>query len=406
MGSSPIRGTRKSNCLFVRRLDFWLRAYARKQMEFAEECVYLEKRKQMSSVLKNKFLAAAMTLLAVVSCKNASIDCVVKGTVQGVKDGAVLVLNDDWNKWKVISTTTVENGTFEFHPRISAPTHVYLYATNPEDVFANPYEGGQLKDFFLESGTIIVDVHAEDEHDMATGATGTVLNDAFHKIKAADPDAREALWEEAISDEQTNLLALVYAANFPDDLARASEIIDRLSPDRAKTYKRYISTLKKNLVRRAERAERRKQAAEAEVSLVGQHYFDMEYPNTEDRPVRLSAVVDDPGTRYVILDFWATWCMPCVGSIPMLKEVYAKYHDKGLEIYSISQDSKAKEWKAFVEEKEMTWINVLANSGSKVYKDYGIEFIPTVFLIDCRTGEILVHEGHPDLDAILSELLP
>ena len=90
----------------------------------------------------------------------------------------------------------------------------------------------------------------------------------------------------------------------------------------------------------------------------------------------------------------------------MLKEVYAKYHDKGLEIYSISQDSKAKEWKAFVEEKEMTWINVLAPVSGRVYKDYGIEFIPKVFLIDCRTGEILVHEGHPDLDAILSELLP
>ena len=360
----------------------------------------------MSSVFKTNFLVAATVLLAAVSCKNASVDCVVKGTVQGVEDGAELVLMDDWNKSKVIATTTVDNGTFEFQTRIPAPTHVYLYATNPEDVYANPYDGGQLKDFFLESGTVVVDVHAEDVSDMGTGATGTILNDAYSKIMAADPDEREALWEEAISDEQTNLLALVYAANFPDDLARASEIIDRLSPDRAKTYKRYISTLKKNLVRRAERAERRKQAAEAEVSLVGQHYIDMEYPNVDDTPVRLSAVVDDPGTRYVILDFWATWCMPCVGSIPMLKEVYAKYHDKGLEIYSISQDSKAKEWKAFVEKNEMTWINVLANSGSKVYKDYGIEFIPTVFLIDCRTGEILVHEGHPDLDAILAELLP
>ncbi|MBR6883905.1 MAG: TlpA family protein disulfide reductase, partial [Bacteroidales bacterium] len=108
---------------------------------------------------------------------------------------------------------------------------------------------------------------------------------------------------------------------------------------------------------------------------------------------------------YVILDFWATWCAPCVQSIPTLKEVYAKYHDKGLEIYSISQDSKAKEWKTFVAENEMTWINVLAKGG-KVYKDYGIQFIPTVFLIDCKTGEILVHEGHPDLDAILSGLLP
>ena len=359
----------------------------------------------MSSVFKINFLVAATVLLTVVSCKNSSIECVVKGTVQGVKDGAELVLQDEWNKFKVVSTTTVKDGAFEFHPGFSVPTHVYLYARNPEDVFGNPYDGGQLKDFFLEPGTVIVDVCADDEDDMTKGATGTVLNDAFHRIMAADPDAREALWEEAVNDEQTNLLALVYANDFPDDLTRAYEIIDRLSPDLAKTYKNYISVLKKNLVRRAETAERRKKAAEEEVNLVGEHYIDMEYRNTDDIPVRLSAVVDNPENRYVILDFWATWCLSCVESLPTLKEVYAKYHSKGLEIYSISQDSKAQEWKSFVEKNEMTWINVLA-SGGKVYKDYGIEFIPKVFLIDCQTGEILVHEGKPDLEAILSNLFP
>ena len=349
------------------------------------------------------FFFAVSIIIGISSCKQES--CTVKGTIEGVKEGAELVLMDEWNKFKVVSTTTVENGTFEFHPSFPVPTHVYLYASNPEDVYANPYEGGQLKDFFLEPGTVIVDVHADDEDDMTKGATGTVLNDAFHRIMAADPDAREALWEEAVNDEQTNLLALVYANDFPDDLTRAYEIIDRLSPDLAKTYRKYISTLKKNLVRRAEMAERKQKAAEEEVSLVGQHYIDMEYPDTDDILVRLSTVVDNPENRYVILDFWATWCGPCVKSIPTLKEVYAKYHSKGLEIYSISQDSKAKEWKSYVEKNEMTWINVLANGG-KVYKDYGIAFIPTVFLIDCRTGEILVHEGHPDLDAILSSLLP
>ena len=355
--------------------------------------------------MKTRFILfiAVSFLLGLSSCKYEY--CTVKGTIQGVKDGAELVLNDDWNKWKAISTTIVKDGTFEFHPRFKAPTHVYLYANNPEDVYANPYDGGQLKDFFLEPGTVIVDVHAEDENDMSTGATGTVLNDAYHKIMAADPDARETLWEEAISDEQTNLLVLVHADDYPDDLARETEILDRLSPDLAKAYKKCISTLKKNLVRRAEAAERRKKAAEEEINLVGQHYIDMEFPNTDDIPVRLSAVVDNPENRYVILDFWATWCGNCVKSIPMLKEVYAKYHDKGLEIYSISQDSKVKEWKAFVEKNEMTWINVLG-SGSKVFRDYSIEFIPKVFLIDCQTGEILVHEAYPDLDTILSDLLP
>lgn len=359
----------------------------------------------MRSVFKTNFLVAATVLLAAVSCKNASVDCVVKGTVQGVEDGAELVLLDDWNKSKVIATTTVDNGTFEFQTRIPAPTHVYLYATNPEDVYANPYDGGQLKDFFLESGTVVVDVHAEDVSDMGTGATGTILNDAYSKIMAADPDEREALWEDAISDEQTSLLALRHASSLPNDLPRAFELIDRLSPDLARTYKKPISALKKSLARRAKIAQSKKTALENEVSLVGQHYFDMDYPNVDDAPVRLSAVVDNPENRYVILDFWATWCLPCVESIPMLREVYAKYHDKGLEIYSISQDSKAKEWKSFLEKNEMPWINVLGIGGS-ASKDYGIEFIPRVFLIDCRTGEILVHESHPDLDAILSELLP
>ena len=338
--------------------------------------------------MKNKRLFPALFWLlgCLYACQSQAEYCTVKGTVQGVKDGAELVLQDDWNKNKVISTTTVENGAFEFHPRISTPTRVYLYATDPEDVYANPYDGGQLKDFFLEPGTIIVDVHAEDEMDMFTGASGTVLNDAYRAIQAANVDARDALWEEAVRDERTNLLALIYADRHSDDLDKASEILDRLSPDLAKTYKR-------------------RKAAEEAVSLVHQPYIDMEYPDTDNAPVRLSSVVNDPANSYVILDFWATWCAPCVQSIPTLKEVYAKYHDKGLEIYSISQDSKAKEWKTFVAENDMTWINVLAHGG-KVYKDYGIQYIPTVFLIDCKTGEILVHEAHPDLDAILSGLLP
>ena len=354
---------------------------------------------------KRLFPALFWLLVCLNACQPQAEYCTIKGTVQGVKDGAELVLQDDWNKNKVISTTTVENGTFEFHPRFRVPTHVYLYATDPEDVYANPYDGGQLKDFFLEPGTILVDVHAEDETDMGTGATGTVLNDTFQSIRAADEDAKEALWDEAIRDDKTNLLALVYADRVSDDRDKASEILGRLSPDRARTYRKYIATMKQNWVRRAEREESRKKAEEEAVNLVHQQYIDMEYPNTDNTPVRLSSVVNDPANRYVILDFWATWCAPCLEFIPKLKEVYAKYHDKGLEIYGISQDSKTQEWKSYVAEKEMTWINVLAHGG-KVYKDYAIQYIPTVFLIDCKTGEILVHEGHPDLDAILSELLP
>ena len=357
--------------------------------------------------MKKKHIISILSVLAIslVGCKSQSESCTVKGSVQGVKDGAELELQDAWNKFKVVATATVENGTFEFHPRFKAPTHVYLYAVDPKDVYANPLDWGQLKDFFLEPGTIIVDVHADDETDMYTGATGTVLNDAYHRIQTADDDAKEALWEEAVRDGRTSLLAIEYADNESGDLTRASEILNRLSPDQAKGYKKYIASMKKRWARRAKTEERRKNAAEEGVNLLHQHYIDMEYPDVDDNRISLSSIVANPANRYVILDFWATWCGPCVQSIPMLKDVYARYHDKGLEIYSVSLDSKTKEWKTFVAENGMTWVNVLGKDG-KAGRNYGVEFIPAVFLIDCKTGEILVNDAHPDLDSILSDLLP
>jgi thiol-disulfide isomerase/thioredoxin len=357
--------------------------------------------------MKKSHIISILSVLAVslVGCKSQSESCTVKGSIQGVKEGAELELQDEWNRFKVVATATVENGTFEFHPRFKAPTHVYLYAKDPKDVYANPLDGGQLKDFFLEPGTIMVDVHADDEADMGTGATGTVLNDAYHGIQTADDDAKEALWEEAIRDERTRLLAIEYADRESGDLTRASEILNFLSPDQAKDYKNYIATMKKRWERRAKAEERRKNAEEEGMNLLHQHYIDMEYPDVDNNRVSLGSIVANPANRYVILDFWATWCGPCVQSIPMLKDVYDHYHDKGLEIYSVSLDSKTKEWKTFVAENGMTWVNVLGKD-HKAGRDYGVEFIPSVFLIDCKTGEILVHDAHPDLDSILSDLLP
>ncbi len=357
--------------------------------------------------MKKSHIISVLTVMAIglVGCESQSEYCTVKGTIQGAKDGAQLVLYDDWNNSETVATATVENGTFEFHPSFKVPTHVYLYAKNPEDVHANPMDGGQLKDFFLESGTISVDVHAEDGNDMFTGATGTALNDAYHRILTANEDVQETLWEEAIRDEQTSLLALEYANKESSDLTKASEILNCLSPDQAKVYKKYISTMKKRWANRAKAEERRKKAAEEVAKLIHQHYIDMEYPDVDNNRVSLSSVVSNPANRYVILDFWATWCGPCVESIPTLKDVYTRYHDRGLEIFSVSLDSETNEWKTFVAENGMTWANVICKD-RKAVKDYSVALIPSVFLIDCKTGEILMNEGHPDLDTILSELLP
>ena len=358
--------------------------------------------------MKSKTLLAALGILMIAfsACQLHAEYCTVRGTVQGVSDGAELELQDAWNQFKVIASTTVENGSFEFHPRISVPTHVYLYAKNPKDVYANPWDGGQLKDFILEPGTVSVQVNAEDVSDMSTGAAGTPLNETYRKIQAADEDEKEALWEEAINDEKTNLLALRYADSNSRDPSLALEILDRLSPEHAKTYRRYISSLKKRIARNRKAEERRSQMESSPEDTLPalQYYIDMELPGLDGQRVSLKSVVENPANRYVLLDFWASWCAPCLKSIPELKEAYARYHDKGLEIFSVSQDSKTKDWEAAVSENGMTWVNVL-DKYRKAGKDYRVDYIPAVFLIDCKTGKILRRDGQPDFEAILSGLL-
>lgn len=178
--------------------------------------------------------------------------------------------------------------------------------------------------------------------------------------------------------------------------------LGRLSPELAD--KEFVVNLKEELTRRA-RTEPR-----VEGSDIVPVFIDIAYPNAEGKTISLSSVVNNSDNRYVLLDFWATWCEPCVNAIPQLKAIYAKYHEKGFEIYSVSQDPGDQRWKPFLEENGMIWINVLDdNAGrknSKAWTDYALNGIPTVVLIDGETGEIIARGNHLDLDTILSGLLP
>lgn len=348
-----------------------------------------------------RIILVTSLLLAVVACTNKTADkgngpeyCTVKGTVKGVKDGTRLVLLDAWNHFEEISTCVIRDGAFEFHPRATEPTHVYLFTKDER----------QLKDFFLEPGTILVEIDADDEEDYANGATGTPQNDLQrkrkHLLENGDEDAADALMNEVLNAKQTGTLALYYAQNVCKSSTRSLDVLDRLAPDLAK--KPIVAELREELTRRVKTEPRE------EGSDYIPKFIDMEYPNVEGQPVSLSSVVNNPGNRYVLLDFWATWCGPCVVSIPKLKELYTKYHSKGLEIYSVSEDAGVKNWKSFLVKNGMTWINVRddhpGRQDSKAWYNYALHGIPTVVLIDCKTKEI-IGRGHPDdLETMLAEI--
>lgn len=85
------------------------------------------------------------------------------------------------------------------------------------------------------------------------------------------------------------------------------------------------------------------------------------------------------GKKYVLIDFWASWCNPCRKEIPNLKKLYAQYNDKGFEIVSISIDQKKADWEKALKEEGLTWPNFLDETG--VAALYKVKFVPTMYLI-------------------------
>jgi peroxiredoxin len=115
------------------------------------------------------------------------------------------------------------------------------------------------------------------------------------------------------------------------------------------------------------------------------------------------------GKKYVLIDFWASWCVPCREDFPFMKSLYQTFAPKGLEIIQISTDGKLEEWrKAIIQDEISQWRHfaVKANPTS-IQESYFVSGIPVKLLID-KEGRIIGRwrgGGEPDKNAELEKLL-
>ena len=92
--------------------------------------------------------------------------------------------------------------------------------------------------------------------------------------------------------------------------------------------------------------------------------------------------------KVVLIDFWATWCRPCLAELPNVEKLYAKYNSRGFEVVSISMDEDRAKLDEFLAKKPMPWVVLHDEGGNPAAKYYGVNSVPTAILID-RSGNVV-----------------
>jgi thiol-disulfide isomerase/thioredoxin len=125
----------------------------------------------------------------------------------------------------------------------------------------------------------------------------------------------------------------------------------------------------------------------------------------DGKAIKLSSVKG----RLVLIDFWASWCMPCRASIPHLKELYQKYHANGFEIVSISIDQNNKAWKNAMLKEAMPWRQGVdryedGKDASVMMNALGIQSVPFAIVLDATGNVVLINPAAANIDAQLKKI--
>ncbi len=248
------------------------------------------------------------------------------------------------------------------------------------------------------------------EERISKGASTNLLEDSLLKAsmnRATDLFNQVRVCVDDYKNSMVGAYLLYYYGGAGLKLNVMEAMMDNASPafrDNALT-KKAIASRKKMEDRIKEKVEQLKAGRKVEeVSApskirTGQHFLD---GKVRDRSGKEAMLSDYAGKgKYVLLDFWASWCGPCRREMPNVKAAYAKYASKGFEVVSISVDTKQKAWEKAIEDLGMTWTQLLDVDTADAY---GVTSIPSTFLIDPQGTVIAIGLRGKKLEETLSKL--
>lgn len=341
-----------------------------------------------------KTLLTNLLLIVGISIAQAQSSYTVKGKIGNYNAPAYIILNYKSDKGYVLDTLPLQNGSFRFTGKVSRGVKANLHLS-PDG--KGKFTPGDIIRFYLEKGEIVV-----YSPDVAANASvsGTEANVAYQrfqdKVKPFPivPDSANALaLKEFINENADSPILFTAVSDYINNRSALST----------------LETVYAMLPKSARLQEEGKTIANRIHGLknigIGSTAPDFTQADTEGKMVSLK----DFRGKYLLIDFWASWCGPCRAENPNVVKAYAAYKDKNFTVLGISLDgSKGKEnWKAAIKKDGLPWTQLsdLQGWNNAVAVLYDIHAVPMNFLLDPEGKIIAVNLRGSALNEKLSQLL-